>query len=462
MGVGKLGPHPAFARLLPALGIAAFCLFFQPASAASFDCAKARTAIEKQICADADVSRQDGLLQETYQKLLKESAEPEKLKAEQRAWIKERDRCAGKEPDKTICLSLAYYARRGTIETELFLKQHGADESATESARYPDMWLMRAQFPFAPNNGHIAIYKLSKGVQIQLGLRGAIDDYFYVDFLPYRKNSEHLLRGFFTGQSISIKPTDLRERLYARNGVVLDSSRAMSPLPIDEQFEGGDFRLALPDGTFLQLKSYGQWNDKSGRVDPCERATEAWERVDATGQILWSRNYIIDAGPIWSQLCRTAGSPLQPAWLYERTLRQFSSHWDDAPRISDVYSLGDGTVLVVTITHLMRIRLSDGLLGRTGERMAIVDSNDMVAFKQSFKKTYPKRNADASKKYRDCLERWQSRSSEAFKRVLLTKCKVADSDPYKDYGLWNVPLNYEIEEHFLNTSAERSVRRSSE
>lgn len=182
------------------LAVSIFCLA-GPAHAASFDCSKAKTSIERQICADADVSRQDGLLQETYQKLLKESAEPEKLKAAQRTWIEERGRCGGKEPDKTICLSLAYYARRGQLETELFLKQQNADKGATKAARYPDMWMMRTVGqPLIARREDIELFKFSQAALGEMGLSDAIEDFYIADeraiSLEARRN-KLFLRGFF-------------------------------------------------------------------------------------------------------------------------------------------------------------------------------------------------------------------------------------------------------------------------
>jgi hypothetical protein len=61
--------------------------------AASFDCTKATTEVEKLICADEWASRNDEELARVYAEALAKSTEPEKLEAGQKAWLKERNRC---------------------------------------------------------------------------------------------------------------------------------------------------------------------------------------------------------------------------------------------------------------------------------------------------------------------------------------------------------------------------------
>src|SRR5262245_63893848 len=71
-----------------------------PAYAQSFDCAKARTAVETAICADASLQAQDVQLAQTYARVLAalQARNPEKaaqLRDEQRRWVQERERsCA--------------------------------------------------------------------------------------------------------------------------------------------------------------------------------------------------------------------------------------------------------------------------------------------------------------------------------------------------------------------------------
>lgn len=84
---------PSVARLLPLLA----ALATAPAGAASFDCARATTALERAICDDEQLNEADGSLGRAYAAALRLSppAEAERLRAEQRSWLAERlERCS--------------------------------------------------------------------------------------------------------------------------------------------------------------------------------------------------------------------------------------------------------------------------------------------------------------------------------------------------------------------------------
>lgn len=75
--------------------------------AASFDCAKAATAVEKTICGDAELSKLDEDLAGAYTDALDRAAEPDAVKTVQRTWLRNtRDACAD-----AACLKAAYQAR---------------------------------------------------------------------------------------------------------------------------------------------------------------------------------------------------------------------------------------------------------------------------------------------------------------------------------------------------------------
>lgn len=81
--------------------------------AASFDCAKASTAIEKAICADGQLSDLDSQLMQVYRKSLADSSSSDSLKAEQRLWLKEvRNSC-----QDVACLTQAYKGRISALST---------------------------------------------------------------------------------------------------------------------------------------------------------------------------------------------------------------------------------------------------------------------------------------------------------------------------------------------------------
>lgn len=77
-----------------------------PVLAASFDCSKASSLVEKAICADSELSELDSALARAYKGALTAAANPAGLKAEQRSWIASRDQCKD-----AACLRSAYQMR---------------------------------------------------------------------------------------------------------------------------------------------------------------------------------------------------------------------------------------------------------------------------------------------------------------------------------------------------------------
>jgi uncharacterized protein len=76
------------------------------AHAASFDCAKAGTKIEKLICADAELSKLDEELNAAYKAVVQDKTKADVVKRVQRQWMKERNGCAD-----AACVKGAYEAR---------------------------------------------------------------------------------------------------------------------------------------------------------------------------------------------------------------------------------------------------------------------------------------------------------------------------------------------------------------
>lgn len=78
------------------------------ASAASFNCAKAASNIEKMVCANPVLSRQDDYLNGSYQRALGRLGNPVALRESQRDWLKSH----ALNDCKTIeCVKLAYGTR---------------------------------------------------------------------------------------------------------------------------------------------------------------------------------------------------------------------------------------------------------------------------------------------------------------------------------------------------------------
>jgi uncharacterized protein len=107
------------ARRLP-LGLLALALMAAgSAHAASFDCKKAATAVEKAICADKGLGGLDEQVGESYRKLIDgaPSADVPALRDAQRSWLKQRNQCAPAELD--TCLAESMKRRVKVLHTEI-------------------------------------------------------------------------------------------------------------------------------------------------------------------------------------------------------------------------------------------------------------------------------------------------------------------------------------------------------
>lgn len=89
-----------------------FLAFESMAQAASFDCAKATTIVEKLICADGQLSELDAQLSLSYKKTMSDSSNIDNLKTDQRKWITTvRNSC-----QDSACLKLAYVQRISQLD----------------------------------------------------------------------------------------------------------------------------------------------------------------------------------------------------------------------------------------------------------------------------------------------------------------------------------------------------------
>jgi uncharacterized protein len=99
-----------------ALSLTAIFLAWMPyVHSASFDCAKAKTKIEKLICANPKLSQLDEKVSALYKKVLEQSPVPEDTKEQQREWVKDpRNLCKD-----AACLEEAYASRISDLEEDL-------------------------------------------------------------------------------------------------------------------------------------------------------------------------------------------------------------------------------------------------------------------------------------------------------------------------------------------------------
>tara|TARA_B110000908_G_C10108083_1_gene381699 strand:+ start:283 stop:672 length:390 start_codon:yes stop_codon:yes gene_type:complete len=104
------------AHFVKFLSLAVLCLtiqVFSMANAASFDCNKAATFVERTICANPELSTLDDLMANNY-RVMKAAGigagAQSHLKQSQRDWIKVRNKCSG-----IACLKFQYLERSSEI-----------------------------------------------------------------------------------------------------------------------------------------------------------------------------------------------------------------------------------------------------------------------------------------------------------------------------------------------------------
>lgn len=93
--------------------IVAFLALLSPVAtqAASFNCAKVSTKVEKMICADPELSRLDEELAQAYSEALKKNLDAEAFKQQQLEWIKNQSHCKD-----TVCLKDLYQQRLADLK----------------------------------------------------------------------------------------------------------------------------------------------------------------------------------------------------------------------------------------------------------------------------------------------------------------------------------------------------------
>lgn len=91
---------------------ASFSITSNTAPAASFNCNKAATKVEKMICDDSELSKLDDKMGSLYRQAIQNNKSPGHLMTQQIAWLKNRDKCI-----TTECLKQNYKARNKTLST---------------------------------------------------------------------------------------------------------------------------------------------------------------------------------------------------------------------------------------------------------------------------------------------------------------------------------------------------------
>ena len=122
----KLTPLAVFGWLVLILSITAH--------AASFDCAKAGTKIEKLICGDAELSKLDEELSAAYKTALQDEKRADSIKQAQKQWMKDRNGCSD-----AACVKGAYEARLVKLNSS---DDKGAKHDAKQGLGYADDYVL--------------------------------------------------------------------------------------------------------------------------------------------------------------------------------------------------------------------------------------------------------------------------------------------------------------------------------
>ena len=108
------------------------------AAAPSFDCTKAQSWAEKQICGDDKLSALDAWLSPLFNQVVQRSAakDADALKAQRKAWFKARNDCKA-EADGNACLAQRYQDFIGDLEHRFAALVGGGSSAAPSAAPAP-------------------------------------------------------------------------------------------------------------------------------------------------------------------------------------------------------------------------------------------------------------------------------------------------------------------------------------
>jgi uncharacterized protein len=100
-----------------------YLIFLASAQAASFDCGKAKTNVEKIICSDAGLSKLDEELSSVYKESLNESQHQNVIKNAQKFWRERRDACSD-----AGCLRQSYEERLSKFNSDISTSESKSEQ----------------------------------------------------------------------------------------------------------------------------------------------------------------------------------------------------------------------------------------------------------------------------------------------------------------------------------------------
>ena len=243
------------------------------AHAASFDCAKASTPIEKTICGDTLLGQLDDALGENYKSMSHSNIGDgaiNDLKTSQRSWMKERNKCADKK-----CLEESYRKRIDAVCDYPVIK--GSHPSCIDSDSI-GVEIVKVQAPVVRtpavsgivNNEPLVIITNPTGIQINAcaeayGLRRGLFEIAHAS-KPHREQLETIMGGIPLKEQE--KSADLTADQYVLVGLISaklrEAKRGIGPVILAE------LSSASKSGRGV-IYSDKLWNDLEKYQDICNR-----------------------------------------------------------------------------------------------------------------------------------------------------------------------------------------------
>ena len=230
-----------------------FVLLALPAQAASFDCAKVGTKIEKLICGDAELSKLDEELSAAYKAAVQDKTKAKEVKQAQKQWMKERNSCAD-----AGCVKGAYEAQLSSLA--------GTHTSSDDSAATKDSAKDNSQ------NGQPYHFQLTKGKGVQVcdAYLERLNTTVYIK-PPYCDRPEiDTVKGFVRLNRVPLSPADVRD-LYPIVWTFMSSANQdidWTDMNLQQRLtQTGQAKLTEAGVKSLQMDLDGGWA-KMWRYDP--------------------------------------------------------------------------------------------------------------------------------------------------------------------------------------------------
>lgn len=372
--------HNIFAAR-PSIFVAALLAFLPaaPSRAAGFNCALARTPVEKMICADQNLGQADERLTTAYADALAAADRRERIALvdEERAWLTRRAQACGisfsfdaVEPSKIRCLRDATGSRSQVLEMWTEQKRVSSINTPDGSRTpYPDVWVRKMTTDRPPieildasdRRAHLG----GRAYEVWFGtLDGAYKNPNMTEWYRYERT------GFFSGRKIegrykdTFRPpqgSDLIEIGDGRKTPYIERRLSRGFMPTDFEVQGvgsnsgGESIARFSDGSVLRkiiLKPIIEVE-----VPAYEAGLTVLRRETADHKAIWEREILV----VDPDLASTFDRNYWGAWL-----------------------LRDDTVLIATDSYVVRLRISDGFAPREklGSDVRILEASAVEAIRQ--------------------------------------------------------------------------------